>query len=374
MVRCGACLRIFAADDNLLPSVDIRTVTLPTHEEDDTLDDEVDTHEEQLPLADLTSADDETQDNDDTESIFTLDLADSLPNRVSPIISENSTSWHFIDEDSPEPTPEPEPEPEPEPTSATIKQKEDEEGETATNKELTREEAPTAAPIAAFTATNSFADDDVDALARTRLHELELSRAASPKKAHHQDLEDFSVDDLDNIHFDENPLELHWQEKPKKTFGIALASFFLLICLALQTLWSARHTLAQNIQWRPALEILCAPIDCGLEPLSALHLIRSDRLAVQSHPEFSNALRVKVQFRNDASFEQALPGLLLTFTNANDEVLAQRQFTPLEYLQEELHSLQTMPARSQLDVTLDLLDPGPQALNYEISFYTIASQ
>ena len=119
------------------------------------------------------------------------------------------------------------------------------------------------------------------------------------------------------------------------------------------------------------IELFCFPLSCDLQPLSDISLMRSDQLAVQSHPEFSNALRVKMQFRNDAPFAQALPGILLKFTNSSNEVLAQRRFRPSEYLDKDLENLASMPAKSQLQVSLDLLDPGPQALNYEISFYKI---
>ncbi len=348
MVRCGACLRIFAADDNLLPSVDIRTVSLPTHEEIEAVDDEeLAINEEQLPLGDLTTSDEEEDiAEEDADSIFTLDMADSLPNRVSPIISENDTSWQFIDEDD---------------TPAS----QQETSVTAPEEEPSPAEEPSEPPQ--FEEAPEDESED-DALVRERMHALALDDTAFNEHSEHHDL---SADDLEKVSFDEAPLELSWHEKPKKTLGITLLSLFLLICLALQTLWVTRHTLAQNAQWRPMIELFCSPLSCDLQPLSDISLIHSDQLAVQSHPEFSNALRVKMQFRNDAPFAQALPGILLKFTNSSNEVLAQRRFRPSEYLDKDLENLASMPAKSQLQVSLDLLDPGPQALNYEISFYKI---
>ncbi|MGJ8688191.1 MAG: zinc-ribbon and DUF3426 domain-containing protein [Gammaproteobacteria bacterium] len=353
MVRCGACLRIFAADNNLLPSVDIRTISVPNREEEDPLDEEIESNDEQLPLSDLTPPLDEDEADSEEESIFTLDMADSLPNRVSPIITESSASWELIDDDSPdiEQTPEPQT-PEALTTSTT------ESNETV----ITAEEEVTP------DITESDETDD-DSQARARVNNLEFN--SSPSNDDSLTLDGFSAEDLDNVDLEENPIELNWQEKPRKTLGITLLSIVLIGCLALQLLWVNRNALAQNPQWRTVIETLCSPIDCGLKPLVDLRLIRSDQLAVQSHPEFSNALRVKVQFRNDATFAQPLPGLLLKFTNSRDEVLAERHFTPSEYLESELQDLAAMPAKSQLQISLDLLDPGPQALNYEISFYTI---
>lgn len=368
MVRCGGCLRVFAADDNLLPSVDIRTVNLPAHDEDDTVDNEDNVNEDQLPLSDLTTTDDKDDDEiEDPQSIFTLDMADSLPNRVSPIISESDTSWQLIDEDATEHGQDTEP---------TLPSSTNDDPEAETSLESTDHRAATTSSDErneAFTAHDELHAEkpDEDALARARINATEFSSEILNDQFHPHDLNDLNVDNLENLNFDENALELNWQETPKKTLGIALMSFVLLMCLALQTLWVNRNALAQNPQWRPTIETLCTPLNCGLQPLADIGLIRSDQLAIQSHPEFSNALRVQAQFRNDAAFAQALPGLLLQFTNNSNEVVAQRRFTPEEYLDDELKELAAMPAKSQLQVSLDLLDPGPQALNYEISFYAI---
>lgn len=375
MVRCGACLRIFAADNNLLPSVDIRTISVPTHEEEMGEDEDNEINDDQLPLSNLViPQDDEEIDLEKAESIFTLDMADSLPNRVSPIISEDNASWELIEDDEPDASPPPALTPETtdegsEPPAPTVQTEDD----TAEPVE------PEQAPIIADTPDAIEQDEeemppfnaaqDDDSQARARVNDIEFN-STSVNDAPHT-LDGFSADDLENVDLEENPIELTWQEKPKKTLGITLLSVLLIGCLALQLLWVNRNALAQNPQWRSVIETLCSPIDCALKPLVDLRLIRSDQLAVQSHPQFSNALQVTVQFHNDAMFSQPLPGLLLTFTNSRDEVLAQRRFTPEEYLASELQNLAAMPARSQLQISLDILDPGPQALNYEISFYTV---
>ncbi len=375
MVRCGACLRIFAADDNLLPSVDIRTVSFPTHEEDeDTEEEEIVFNEDQLPLADLTAIEDEDETaEEEGTSIFTLDMADSLPNRVSPIISDSDSSWQFVDDDTPSIQQENSATPlmmaeEDAETSPPVEPAEDSCDEEALETEpenvATQDAEQANEPFTAQGGTPESAEEET--LVRARMNALELDPSDFNEYSEPHDL---SADDLENVNFDASPLELNWQEKPKSTVGVTLVSLFLVLCLALQTLWLSRHTLAQNAQWRPIIETLCAPLACNLQALSALSLIRSDQLAVQSHPEFSNALRVKMQFRNDASFAQALPGILLKFTTSNDEVLAARRFPPSQYLDDELRNLASMPAKSHLQVSLDVLDPGPQAINYEISFY-----
>ncbi len=146
IVRCGACLQLFAADDNLLPTADLRTISRPAPDafEDGELPDT-----EQLPFTDAREAS-EAAPEEEAETVLTLDLADSVSQRKDPELSTSATFWELVDESieppvsaitpdagddgessaydginaaslepEPEPEPESESESEPEPTSKT---------------------------------------------------------------------------------------------------------------------------------------------------------------------------------------------------------------------------------------------------------------
>lgn len=101
MVRCGACLQVFVADDNLVPSAELQTTTLPA----DTGPSAPLTEEEQEPFplfAEQTDLEaDDLVEEQDGGDILTLDLADSIPGRVTPSISEQPM-WEMLDEGPPE--------------------------------------------------------------------------------------------------------------------------------------------------------------------------------------------------------------------------------------------------------------------------------
>lgn len=93
MVRCGACLKIFVADDNLVPSPDLHTVTVEVTHPTPTIDSQLSlegSSEQTFPAHETHGIDDE---------IVTLDLADSLPNRITPSISEHHATWEILDEE-----------------------------------------------------------------------------------------------------------------------------------------------------------------------------------------------------------------------------------------------------------------------------------
>lgn len=101
MVRCGACLQVFVADDNLVPSAELQTTTLPPDSEPaDPLSEE---EQEPFPLF-ATQTDPDVDDHVEAQEagdILTLDLADSIPGRVTPSISEQPI-WEILDEGPPE--------------------------------------------------------------------------------------------------------------------------------------------------------------------------------------------------------------------------------------------------------------------------------
>ncbi|MCB1665980.1 MAG: DUF3426 domain-containing protein [Pseudomonadales bacterium] len=422
MVRCGACLRVFAADDNLLPSADLRTVSRPMieEEEDDIASEE---HEEQMEIEALDPDDEETPEPDlADDSIFTLDLADSVPNRVSPSISEHGSFWEIVDEDTLEAIPrKPEQEQSDESDSVADEdasqdpgacgnddeetpfdsgadsldedeagvEDEDEDEDDSLSREHEAEEdewepSVTASPDDEFEDTpETEPDEDLpasqppraareneDAAARSRMRALRFDDDMLDDRSHVPALSD---DDIDHVSEADTPLEFAWQETAhgKRRVLFTSLSLLLLLCLGAQWLWFNRDTLSQNPRWRPLMDQVCSLAHCSLPPLVDIRTIHSETLEVRSHPDISNALSVHFVFRNDAAFAQPFPGLYLRFTDANDAVVAERRFKPQEYLPDGVARMGSMPPGTPVQVSLAILDPGPRAVNYEVSFYPV---
>lgn len=169
----------------------------------------------------------------------------------------------------------------------------------------------------------------------------------------------------------DDPLQLSWQ-KPKPRWGRRLL-WMLLILIALGALagqYIAYHfeELARQDQYRSIFTQLCPSLGCKVPSKVDIKLLKSSNLVVRSHPEFQGALVVDAIIYNRASFSQPFPLLELRFADATGQLIASRRFKPGEYLSGELAGKDEMPPQTPIHIALDILDPGPKAANYSLSF------
>jgi len=327
MVRCGACLKVFVADDNLLPSADLQTLTRrPPEEPEDTL--------EPAPTA-------EPEIEIEIEIEIEQDHSDILEVEEEPSFTETGTHWEILAVAEVEPD-----------IAAPVEPSE--EGPVAPQESA----PPPPAPVQSFSALDndfimsqdSLASDDGPALSRESLERIADAR---------------------------DSLELDWQDraghKPRSAWW-TVAAVLLVAGLSAQFLVFQWTALAQNSALRPWLQRICTTLPCSLAPMSDIRSLRSDNLVVRSHTEIANALNVTLVFRNDSAFDQALPALNLHFMNADNEVIAARQFSPEEYLPTALAGIDVLPAGAPVQVSFDIVDPGIEAINYEVSFSTLQSR
>lgn len=181
-------------------------------------------------------------------------------------------------------------------------------------------------------------------------------------------VQDGSLQDLSD-----EPLQLDWQ-KPKRRWGRRLF-WLLLVLLALAGLagqYIAYHfdELARQDQYRPWFAQACPELGCTLPSKVDVEQIRSSNLVVRSHPDFSGALVVDAIIYNRANFSQPFPLLEMRFADLNGQLIASRRFKPSEYLSGELAGQSEMPPQTPIHISLDILDPGPKAVNYSLSFHS----
>lgn len=175
------------------------------------------------------------------------------------------------------------------------------------------------------------------------------------------------------LQLDDEPLQLNWQ-KPHKPWGrwIGWGLLNLLAALGLAGQYVAYNfaELSRQDQYRPWFEQLCPTLGCTLPSKVDIDQIKSSNLVVRSHPEFSGALVVDAIIYNRASFSQPFPLLEMRFADVNGKLLASRRFKPSEYLAGELAGNAEMPQQTPIHISLDILDPGTQAVNYSLSFHS----
>jgi len=149
-----------------------------------------------------------------------------------------------------------------------------------------------------------------------------------------------------------------------------LLCLLALLGLAGQYVYYHFDELARQDSYRPLFVQACASLGCKVPSKVDVQQIRSSNLVVRSHPQFSGALRVDAILYNRAPFSQPFPLLELRFADLNGQLLASRRFKPGEYLNGELKGQDEMPPQTPIHIALDILDPGPRAVNYSLSFFS----
>jgi len=171
----------------------------------------------------------------------------------------------------------------------------------------------------------------------------------------------------------DEPLHLSWR-KPRRSWrrllGWGLLNLLAVAVLAGQYVWLHYDELVRQDRYRPWFERLCPALGCPLPPRVDIGQIKSSNLTVRRHPDFAGALVVDAILYNRATFAQPFPLLELRFADLNGQSVASRRFKPNEYLSGELAGQQEMPPQTPIHISLEILDPGIQAVNYSLSFYS----
>lgn len=140
-----------------------------------------------------------------------------------------------------------------------------------------------------------------------------------------------------------------------------------LLALAVQVGWFKFDYFSRVEPYRTGYLFLCPYLGCQVPTLVDTSRIIASNLVVREHPDTQGALAVDVMLINGAPFEQPFPDLVLVFTDIDNNQVASRRFIPKDYLGGELVGRELMPQNQKIHITLDLVDPGAEAVNYHIS-------
>ena len=178
-------------------------------------------------------------------------------------------------------------------------------------------------------------------------------------------------DDVINQQVQISELE-YAEERSKSSLGTTLlylcASLLLIVSLGAQYIYFHFDEASRNPTLRPWAEKACAMIGCNLVAQSDVSQIVGTNLVVRSHPYEKNALVIDVIIKNRAKFHQPYPQVQLSFEDINGNPVASRRFAPQEYIKDAQIDLNDMPSEVPIHLTLEIVDPGRDAVNYQLHF------
>jgi hypothetical protein len=153
------------------------------------------------------------------------------------------------------------------------------------------------------------------------------------------------------------------------SWGAIAASLLLMVLLGGQFAWQQRYRLAEISSLRPAMESFCAVLQCDLPLRRELALVDMIDREVRDHPAVKGALLINATFVNRATFPQVYPVFQISFSNVSGTLVAIRRFSPEEYLLDKRPAELGLRAGEQAHVTLEVVDPGTQAVSFQFEFF-----
>jgi len=146
-----------------------------------------------------------------------------------------------------------------------------------------------------------------------------------------------------------------------------LPGITLMIAVAIgQVAFFKMSVYAQMTEYRPTYVLVCRYLGCEVPEYENHDELRTRELVIRSHPEEPEALLVDVLLLNSGPFSQTFPGLRLQFYDVHGEVVASRVFRASEYLGGEMRGFKLMPAETEVRLSLEMIDPGTDALGYQM--------
>ena len=144
--------------------------------------------------------------------------------------------------------------------------------------------------------------------------------------------------------------------------GIIILLFFLFF----QYAYMRKEQLVHELPYRSYYETSCRLLGCVLPEFNDPRLLEPRDLVIRSHPRVKDALIADAVLRNGSEYRQLFPLLRLRFFDIDGKVVASRAFSANEYLGGEMRGLKFIPGHTDVRFSLEIVDPGEQALGYEM--------
>jgi len=175
-------------------------------------------------------------------------------------------------------------------------------------------------------------------------------------------------DSIPTLEFKAEPLTLHTDRNSHPIFqtGWFLACLVTVVGLFCQYLWFNRAELYWDRSYQPLYTTVCNYLDCQIPPPQNLEKIQNQQLQVTPHKKYADAVEVTLMLLNTADFAQPYPALRLVFSDLKGRTIAQRDFEPVEYLDNETIDLLSMPSQQPIQISLELMSPGHRAMSYQL--------
>jgi predicted Zn finger-like uncharacterized protein len=154
--------------------------------------------------------------------------------------------------------------------------------------------------------------------------------------------------------------------RPRAGLAWQLGAAALAIALALQIVNHHRDALAANPALGRPLTAAYALLGVKLVPRWDVHAYEVRQLGASVGGAAAGEITVRASVKNSAALAQPLPLLRVTLQDRYGNRIAARDVPPDDYLPSSVARGSLLAAGSRVDATMVFVDPGPQAVGFEI--------
>jgi predicted Zn finger-like uncharacterized protein len=148
-----------------------------------------------------------------------------------------------------------------------------------------------------------------------------------------------------------------WREKrePSRLWSVlgTIAIPALVVVFVLQALFHFRDSLAAYVPGtKPMLTRMCVLVGCAVRPLRDVATLSIDASDLQADPAHRGLLVLTATIRNRAQYAIGYPHLLLTLTDAQNQVVVRRALTPADYVSGTANTAAGIASNGEVPVKL----------------------
>jgi hypothetical protein len=154
--------------------------------------------------------------------------------------------------------------------------------------------------------------------------------------------------------------------RPRVELAWRIGAGALVLLLLLQIVNHYRDALAANPALHGPLSAVYAALGVKLAPHWDIHAYDVRQLGASVAAAAAGQIVVRASVKNSASRAQPLPLLRVTLQDRFGNRIAARDVPPGDYLPSSVARNSLLAAGSRVDATMVFVDPGPQAVGFEI--------
>jgi predicted Zn finger-like uncharacterized protein len=149
----------------------------------------------------------------------------------------------------------------------------------------------------------------------------------------------------------------------------SLGIFVLLAIAAIQIAWFNRDNLLEQYpDLRPWAEKICEKLQCEVIRTFRTSEIKLLNRDVRLHPHYSDTLLVNATVANYSAKTQPYPNIQFSLFDTSGKMIASRQFTPEEYLDNSITRNKGMIPKQPVHFVLEVTGPTDGAVSFEFRF------